>query len=238
MAGQPNPHSAAQRLRARIEREGERYWTHDDFRELPATAVAATLSRLARAGVLKRVRKGVYYQSRPTAFGQSVPTMWAVLEETFHAPLHPSGLTAASVLGLTQQHPAVAEFATISATIPQALGNARVRTRRPAARARLTDEEGALLELLRDRAAASDLEPERTQQHVLKFLGRRGAFARLARASLSEPPRVRALLGALGEEMGADASLLRRLKRTLNPLSRYDFGAFRTLPSATRWYAA
>ena len=53
----------------------------------------------------------------------------------------------------------------------------------------------------------------------------------------SEPPRVRALLGALGDELGKAPATLRRLRAALNPLSRVDFGALAGLSSASRWQA-
>ena len=48
-----------------------------------------------------------------------------------------------------------------------------------------------------------------------------------------EPPRVRAMLGALGEDLGKDRKLLEALKSSLNPLSRFDFGILAAIESAT-----
>ena len=39
-----------------------------------------------------------------------------------------------------------------------------------------------------------------------------------------EPTRVRAMLGALGEQLGKTAPALQRLRISLNPFSRFDFG--------------
>src|SRR5208282_1159887 len=57
----------------RIERGGERVWRLEDFRDLPFTAVAQALSRLARRGAIQRLSKGIYYRSRETTFGKSRP---------------------------------------------------------------------------------------------------------------------------------------------------------------------
>jgi predicted transcriptional regulator of viral defense system len=81
----------ANQVRQRIERRGERFWRHEDFDDLPPTAVAMALSRLARDGALRRVRKGVYYRPRQTAFGPSVPAASAAAAQTLRAPLHPRG---------------------------------------------------------------------------------------------------------------------------------------------------
>jgi hypothetical protein len=153
------------------------------------------------------------------------------------APVHPAGLTAANVLGLTTQNPRRLEYATPAHDPPSALAAADVRTRRPASRKRLPEEDGALLEFLRDRGRSSDLSPERTYQRLYELLEEPGRFARLARAALDEPPRVRAILGALGTEVGANPGALRRLRDSLNPLSRFEFGLFRGLTHAREWQA-
>ena len=54
---------------------------------------------------------------------------------------------------------------------------------------------------------------------------------------MSEPPRVRAILGALGEMMKRDRKTLERLRRSLNPLSKFDFGIFTSMPNAKAWQA-
>jgi hypothetical protein len=230
----PGRTSVATEVRTRVIEGGERHWTHADLNDLPAGGVAHALSRLAADGELCRIRKGLYYRARETVLGPSVPSATAALASTFSAPLHPSGLTAANVLGLTAQNPAHGEFATPAAAGPGILSDATVRTRRPHARYELGNEDGALLELLRDRARASDLEPRETIKRLVSRLADRERFARLARAALSEPPRVRAMLGALGELADQDTS---ELRASLNPLSRFDFGPLVALSNARSWQA-
>jgi hypothetical protein len=233
------PASVASRVRARVERGGERFWTLDDFADLPAGAVAMALSRLAADGTLQRERKGVYYRARSTPFGMSVPSAsGSVALALGDRPLHPAGLTAANVLGFTTQNPGRQEFTTPAAAAPSALENARVRARRrPGSRSNLSAEDGALLEFLRERARTSDLPPDRTYARLYELLGETARFRRLSKAALDEPPRVRAMLGALGQEIGADDRMLRQLRKSLNPLSRFDFGLLRGLPHADEWQA-
>jgi hypothetical protein len=45
----------------------------------------------------------------------------------------------------------------------------------------------------------------------------------------------RALLGALAEEIGKNAVARTRLRASLNPLSRFDFGLLATLSRARDW---
>lgn len=229
--------TTAAAVRRRVHAGGERFWRHDDFSSLSASAVATALSRLAREGELRRVGKGVYFRPRMTVIGPSLPAASGAVASSLTAPVHPAGLSAANVLGLTTQNPARREYATPAGNPPTALQGSRVRTGRPAARATLQPEEGALLELLRDRATTSDLRPEETVRRLQALLGDHERFARVARAAKDEPPRVRAMLGALGELTGADDRDVRKLRDSLNHLSRFDFGALAAMPNARSWQA-
>jgi len=229
--------STASFVRHKVERGGARFWRYSDFAELPQSAVAAALSRQYRAGELQRVGKGVYYRPRPTSFGPSIPASSGITVATTRARIHPAGLTAANVLGLTTQNPGRPEYATSAAALPKALRNAIVHTGRSSERAHLSAEEGAILETLRERGDSSDLSPEETLGRLLRLVDEDGRFPRLARASLSEPPRVRAILGALGQELGAPSKELDSLRGSLNPLSRFDFGRLRGLAHAREWQA-
>ncbi|MGC1164632.1 MAG: DUF6088 family protein [Solirubrobacterales bacterium] len=229
--------SAAAAVRERVRRGKERYWRHADFADLPASAVAIALSRLAREGVLRRVGKGIYYRPRQTSLGPSVPAASRVASQTLQAVLHPAGLNAANVLGLSTQNPRRPEYATPAAGPPSALRGSVVHTGRPAVRASLSPEEGAILETLRERARYSDLSPGKTIARMQRLLSDERRFTRLADAALAEPPRVRAMLGALGEDLGMPERSLAPLHESLNPLSRFDFGRLDSLPSAKRWQA-
>jgi hypothetical protein len=229
--------SAAAAVSDRVERGGARFWRHSDFAGLPAAAVATALSRLARDGVLQRTAKGVYYRPAPTSFGPSIAGASAAAAQTLNAPLHPAGLSAANMLGLTTQNPGRAEYATSAAGPPTALRGAVVHTGRPAQRASLSAEDGAILETLRERARSSDLSPEDTVRRLRALLAEEKRFQRLATAAMGEPPRVRAMLGALGEELNMPNQLLDELRGSLNPLSRYDFGPLASLRHAKQWQA-
>jgi hypothetical protein len=229
--------SAAATVRDRVMRGKSRYWKHADFADLPPSAVAMTLSRLARKGVLQRVGKGVYYRPTQTSFGPSVPAASGVASQTLRQPLHPAGLSAANALGLSTQNPGRPEYATPAPGPPTALRGSVVHTGRPAERGSLSAEDGAILETLRDRARHSDLPAEQTVRRLLKLLADEQRFAALVDVAMVEPPRVRAMLGAIGEELAMPPRLLERLKGSLNPLSRFDFGDLRSLRHARDWQA-
>jgi hypothetical protein len=228
---------AAKQVRSRVRNGGERFWGHTDFPTLPAAAVSQALSRLTHAGELQRVHKGVYYRGRPTVVGASRPERLASAAKASRARLQPAGLTAANWLGFTPQNPARGEFAVSAPAAPSSLADARVFARRPPSRESLTDSEAALLEFLRDRGATSDLSDVATCTRLLELLADRRSFARLAGVALDEPPRVRAILGAAGEQQGMSGRPLQRLRASLNPLSRYDFGRLACLETARSWQA-
>jgi hypothetical protein len=227
-------------VRHRVEQGGERLWRLQDFQDLPFAAVAQALSRMARAGELRRLSRGVYFRARQTAFGKSLPNP-ADLQElaATKAPIFPAGIAGASLLGFTTQTPRHAEVATTANSLPKALlgKHTIVHTRRPAAWSKLDREDAALLDFLRRSGRTSELSPAETARRSLELLAVKGRLARLVGVAATEPPRVRAMLGALAELAGADASTLQRLRRSLHPLSRFDFGMLAALSTADAWQA-
>lgn len=234
--GRLHPNTSRE-VRRRIERGGDRLWRIDDFSDLPPAATAQALSRLARAGAIERVAKGVYYRPRETVLGSSRPARDAVARAATGAAVHPTGLAAANLLGFTTQNPATPQLSVTSAAKPRSLASARVTTRRPPSRATLSTSDAALLEFLRARGATSDLDADATIMRLLTLLGRDDTWTRLAKVALDEPPRVRAMLGAAGEQLDVPENALRRLRASLNPLSRFDFGILRGLEHARKWQA-
>ena len=230
-------HSIAAQIRQSIEAGGERFWTYSDFDHLSMTAVAKALSRLAEEGFIERAGKGTYFRSRQTAFGQSHPAASDIAEHTAKHKLYPSGISAANILGFTTQNAGRAQYATTGSSRPTKLSASKVYTRRPAARENLTIEEGALLEFLRTRGSLSELPPTETARKIVKLLAGRKAFQRIAETAIAEPPRVRALLGAIGEEAHQPKATLEPLRQSLNPLTRFDFGPLRVLKHAKEWHA-
>lgn len=236
----PRSRNVAATVRQRIERGGERLWRLEDFPGLPFTAVAQSLSRLTRGGVLQRLSKGVYYRPRQTPFGASRPSPAAINNlAALRKTVYPSGTTAANLLGFTTQNPGTREVATSSLSLPRKLIGREtiVHSRRPEAWSALPELDAALLDFLRRRGENSELTPEDTVRRVLALLAEKGRFERLLAVSHAEPPRVRAVLGAAGEQLGKPPKALQRLKASLNPLSRFDFGVLAALDPAGHWQA-
>ncbi len=227
-------------VRQRIERGGERLWQLEDFRDLSFTAVAQALSRLKREGTLDRLSKGVYYRTRDTAFGKSRPNPATIQKlASKRRAVFPAGIAAANLLGFTTQTARRGEVATSALSLPRKLIGSEtvIHTRRPQAWANLSVQDAALLDFLRRGGATSELPPEETIHKTLNLLSEKGRFERLLKVADSEPPRVRAMLGAIGEQLGKNKAALRQLRDSLNPFSRFDFGVFSGVPHARKWQA-
>lgn len=230
--------STASRIRQQVEAGGEHYWKPTDFPYAPSTAVTKTLSRLAQNGILQRVGRGLYYHSRPTVIGPSRPSKDVILAHRLSKPLKPAGMTAANLLGFSTQNPGRREFATTASAVAFGDDTLHVTTRRPESWDRLSAEDAALLDFLRHRGRDTELSDEDTKQRLLNLLKQPGRFERLVEAAATEPPRVRAILGASGQEIDAPPELLNKLRDGLrNRRSRFDFGALRLLTYARAWQA-
>lgn len=224
----------------KIERGGERLWRLEDFGDLPHTAVAQALSRLTREGKLERLSKGIYYRPRQTAFGKSRPNpsqMQKLAEQ--RRTVFPSGIAAASLLGFTTQSSRRSELATSSLSLPRKLvgQDALIHTRRPEAWSGLSQVDAALLDFLRRAGKTSELSNEETVRRTLLLLSEKGRFERFLKIIDTEPPRVRAMLGAIGEQLRKSPAALSRLRASLNPLSQFDFGVLSGVKTARKWQA-
>jgi len=187
-----------------------------------------------------RLSKGVYYRTRQTAFGSSRPNPAAIQKlASQRKGVFPSGVAAANLLGFTTQNARNGEIATSAMSLPRKLigQDTVIHTRRPEAWATLSQTDAAILDFLRHAGRTSELSPEETIRRAVGLLSERGRFERLLRVADSEPPRVRALLGAMGEQLGKRPTALRQLRDSLNPFSRFDFGIFAGLPNARAWQA-
>ncbi len=228
----------------------DRLWIYADFPAGSRAALAAALSRLAKSGVITRVRRGVYYRPKPTLFGASTPSPDALADAILTArgdtPM-PAGVSAFNRLGFTTQVSAVVTRAARRPAAPIKIGSVRLyTTARPLdAQKGIRAEERAALEALRKITQIPDASPPAVLDRLSMLLRQEALnFGRLAKFARAEPPRVRALLGALGEELqhthqGArvPAGALVALRDSLNPLTTFVVhGAREALPhTAQAW---
>lgn len=223
--------SVTKKVLEKIKKGGsQKVWRVSDFPQMSPRAVARALARLASEGQIRRVRKGMYRKKASADL-----TDLDVLQVKLTDPLHPARETAAHFLGFREEKPKRTTLATPAASAPDT--EAHVLLRRPRSRKKLSEKEGALLEFLRDRGNYSTLSADETRKLLLWHLKEEDTFTKILPHALNESPRVRAILGAAGQELGVDQVQLFRLRRTLNPLSVFDFGKLTGLRHAPEWQA-
>jgi hypothetical protein len=207
-----NNASVAPEVRRRVLPSRDRFWRPEDF-DGSADAVAQTLSRLARAGELRRIRRGVYWRGAPTQLGMAPPSPDRLADEIVGGRgTGPAGWSAALSLGLSTQVPRRDTIA-VPGRAPRNPGTVHFVSRSASAKRReerLRPAEVALLEVLREWEALVEVPYHEAVARIARLVDTDVVrLDRLVRASVTEPPRVRErlrrLLGSLGQPTFASA---------------------------------
>lgn len=217
--------------------------SYADFIQEPSqfAAVAAALSRLSKAGEITRFAKGQYYRPHLSRFGTAPPSdqdvLAAVGATTGQLVPYATGISVYNRLGLTTQVPAVV---TLAATRRRRNLPRRLRTVvRPALEQASDVPLLQWLEVLRDVRRIPDTSPDRVVTRVARELRQLPAAARRRLTELARqqaPPRARALLGALLENL-PDKKGAATLRQTLNMLTTYRLGVGpQVLPNRAAWH--
>lgn len=215
--------STAALVRGRVLHSQDRYWRVEDFDTQPH-AVVTELRRLANAGHLERVRRGVYWRGRQTRFGPRAPTPLEALRKVVGAgeAIGAAGWYASNLLGLSTQvapQPVVA----LTGRPPTGLRGMRVvsRASRTGRRdARLNDVEVTVLEALQGWEKYVELDHSSAREHFVALLRRPEVRVdRIVRASATEPAIVRERLRAVLEAAG-QTSAARRVARARSASSK------------------
>lgn len=206
--------SVAPEVRKKVLRSRERFWRPEHFAGSPE-AVAKALSRLAQAGELRRVRRGLYWRGTPTRLGMAPPPPNRFAHEIIDAPgSGPAGWSAGLALGLSTHVPR-RETIAVPGRAPRNPGNIRFVSRAASAKRRderLRSPEVALLEVLRDWNTLVEVPTDAAVDRIAD-LAENGTLRldRVVRASTTEPPRVRERLRRLLDALGrsSDAATIR-----------------------------
>lgn len=203
--------SVAPAVRKKVTSSRDRFWRPNDFDGSPE-AVAKSLSRLAAAGELRRIRRGLYWRGTPTRLGMSPPPSARLAEEIVGGPgIGPAGLSAALELGLGTQVPRY-DLIAVPGRVPRNSGTARLVSRAASTRRRserLGRAEVALLEVLRNWPGLVELPDSDAADRIARLVSANTiSVDKLARASVTEPARVRDRLHDLLVRVGqADAAM-------------------------------
>ena len=205
------------------------------YTELPVkaeeySAAAKAMSRLVQKGVVSRLSTGIFYRPRISVFG-SVPPKEDALLRTY---LFRNGKRIAYItgnalynrMGLTTQVPKLVRIACRDKRIATTIVNLEVKTVK--SYVEVTDENFELLELLDVLKDFKSIPDTDNRQRVLFMLGQLKKLStkkldELCEIALKYPPRVRALLGALLNELNPNVPAM-KLKNSLNPLTIYKYG--------------
>jgi hypothetical protein len=232
--------SIAEKTRNAVLRSKKRVWTIDDFKTDKVGAVLRELSRLTHQGVLVRASKGIYVRPVLTPLGPSVLSkeeLAKVKARRKGLNMVPSGYAGFNALGLTTQVSGVMELAVNRPMQTTQAEKKRVRFLVRDRRTLTNATERAILEALRRINNIADTTPIEVIKVITRNIrGGKTSFERLALLALqSEPPRVRALMGAIGEELRLTSEILDRLRDSLNPTTVFHIPTGKSLHNAGKW---
>ncbi|OFZ79530.1 MAG: hypothetical protein A2583_10100 [Bdellovibrionales bacterium RIFOXYD1_FULL_53_11] len=233
----------AQSIRRQITDKGpDSLWSFDDFVKLPQQAVAKTLSRLSKEGLIQRMRKGVYYYPKITALGPSQPDASALfaaaIKKSKNITIYSGGTASFQNLGITTQAPAqytiLGELASRKIRIGRMTAN--IQRRSFAHLNGASQEDIWILDSIRNLKHVPDSTPSDAVAKIMSnFHASKRPLKKLLRFAQGEPPRVRAVIGAIAEQMGYHGPETRTLKKSLNPLTKFHIGITSVLSNASFW---
>lgn len=213
----------------------DKVWSYSDFQDLPFISVSKALSTLTQQGKIKRATKGFYYRPQKTILGEVEPNFLNLVYIKLNkksAFFCVSGLSGFNNIGLTTQVP---NITTIACDVPM-LNTKNVRfilRKKPHSGSGL---ERVVLDALIDIDSIPGTVPEKAILKIKKFITQgKININDLGHSALHEPPRVRALVGALGQELFMDNDLINNLKKSLNPSSSYFIDVINVLEYSHYW---
>lgn len=206
------------------------------------SAAAKAIERLITKGVIKRISTGVFYKPKQSVFGELKPNEEEILKpylfEKGKRIAYITGTSLYNRMGLTTQIPKSIKIASRNKRIT--VSNDVVKATPVKSYIDVTDNNFYLLELL---DALKDFKkiPDLDKISGIKILSKRlqeynpATIKLLIKCGLAYPPRVRSFLGALLENI-EKLSNLTALRKSLNPLSEYEYGIdTKQLPTAEKW---
>jgi len=237
----------ATQIRNRIKQfpEGKTFG-YDDLRiaKEDYTTAAKALERLQKTGLIKKISKGIFYKPEQTVFGELMPDyseqLRPYLFENGKRIAYETGVSLYRRLGLTTQ---------MAFTIKIASRGKRININRNAIKANavksyaeVTDSNYEVLGLLdafkdiKEIPDTSVAQSVKRLEAILKSLDKKQTET-LIKYALLYPSRVRALVGAILQNMGCKNKDLEKLKQSLNPLTTTKLGLKENeLPTKSKWY--
>jgi Family of unknown function (DUF6088) len=206
------------------------------------SAASKKIERLIANGTIIRASKGMFYKPKQTIFGMIPPKEDELLNQYLFKNgrriAYITGLSLYNKMGLTTQVPLMIEIARKARSTSISIGNISIRTSK--SYVEVTNDNYELLGIL-DAIKDFNNIPDLDKKSVIIILTNKikeldtTKTKNLINYSLKYPPRVRALLGGILDNSNT-ISELKKLKKSLNPLSKYKFGIKENiLPNASKW---
>jgi len=206
------------------------------------SAASKSIERLIKKEIIKRISTGIFYKPKKTVFGELKPD-----EEKIITPYlfkngkriaYITGLLLYNKMGLTTQIPKEISIASNKKRIYISKGN--IKAKAVKSYVEVTNENYKLLEFL---DALKDFKkiPDLDKKSAISILSRKISeldnkqVKKLIEIALEYPPRVRAFLGALLENIDINIDI-KMLDDSLNPFSEYELGLTKDiLPTVEKW---
>ena len=194
------------------------------------TAAAKALERMIKKGVISRASTGLFYKPKKTAFGMLRPNEEELLKPYLFSKgkriAYITGNALYNRMGLTTQVPKTIKVASMNKRIATKIGSVQVKPVK--SYVEVTDDNYSLLELLdvlKDFKKITDSDKEQALRFMLQKMKELSSTKRqrLVQIAIKYPPRVRALTGALLNELSPKRPI-EELKKGINPLTIYKFG--------------
>lgn len=208
-----------------------------------ATAAKA-LERFQKELLIKKVSKGVFYKPEQTIFGELKPDYAELLRpylfENGKRVAYETGASLYNRLGLTTQMAFRIQIASRGKRIYIDRGSLKASAVK--SYAEVTDENYQALGLLDSFKDIKIIQDSSKSQIVRRLSAivknlNEDQVALLIKYALLYPPRARALVGAILENVGIKAKGIDELKDSLNPLTKIKISVKETdLPTKTNWY--
>jgi len=205
------------------------------------SAAAKAIERLIEKGVIKRITTGVFYKPKKSVFGELRPRETEIIKPYLYEQgkriAYITGTALYNNLGLTTQVPKTVKVASRSKRIY--INSGSIKAKPVKSYVDVTEENYSLLEILdvlKDFTKIPDMDKKRGilfLQNKLEGLPEKETNT-LVKYALKYPPRVRAFLGAILNEISGQEN--RNLKQSLNPFTTYSLNLNKNiLTTASNW---
>lgn len=237
----------ATQIRNRIKQfpEGKTFG-YDDLRiaKEDYTTAAKALERLQKTGLIKKISKGIFYKPEQTVFGELMPDyseqLRPYLFENGKRIAYETGVSLYRRLGLTTQMAFRIKIASRGKRIDINRGTLKADGVKSYAEVTENNYEVlGLLDAFKDVKKIPDTSVAQSVKRlsaILKDLDKKQTET-LIKYALLYPSRVRALVGAILQNIGCKNKDLEKLKQSLNPLTTTKLGLKENeLPTKSKWY--